>query len=68
MVFKVGDQVRWRSAVRDSKAKNALGIITALIPNETGVDDFMLYEVKFDFGDFTLYGGQIEPELESKAS
>jgi hypothetical protein len=39
-----------------------------VIPNETGVDDFTLYEIKFDFGAFTLYGGQIEPELESRVS
>ncbi len=68
MLFKVGDQVRWRHAVSELKAKNALGTITAVIPNETGVDDFTLYEIKFDFGAFTLYGGQIEPELESRAS
>jgi hypothetical protein len=68
MLFKVGDQVRWRHAVPDSTAKNALGTITAMIPNETGVDDFALYEIKFDFGVFTLYGGQIEEEPQSKAS
>jgi hypothetical protein len=65
MVFKVGDQVRWRHAVPDSKVRNALGTVTAVIPNETGVDDFALYEIKFDFGAFTLYGGQIERELQS---
>jgi hypothetical protein len=62
MLFKVGDQVRWRHAVRESKVKNALGTITAVIPNETGVDDLTLYEIEFDFGAFTLYGGQIEQE------
>lgn len=68
VLFKVGDRVRWRHAVRDSYAKNALGIITSLIPNETGVDEFTLYEIKFDFGTFTLYGTQIELELQSRAS
>ena len=69
MVFKVGDQVRWRHAIRESTARNALGTITAVIPNETGVDDFTLYEIKFDFGVFTVYGAQIEQELQStKAS
>lgn len=68
MVFKVGDQVRWRHAVRDPTARNALGTITAVIPNETGVDDFTLYEIRFDFGAFTLYAAQIEQELQSKAS
>jgi len=68
MVFKVGDKVRWRHAVPDLKAKDALGTITAVIPNETGVDELTLYEIKFDFGAFTLYGAQIEQEPQSKAS
>ena len=67
MLFKVGDQVRWRHAVPDSKLTNALGTITAVIPNETGVDDFTLYEIEFDFGAFTLYASQIEQKLESTA-
>jgi hypothetical protein len=65
MVFKVGDQVRWRDGVPELKAKNALGTITAVIPNETGVDELTLYEITFDFGAFTLYGAQIE--LDPKA-
>ena len=40
----------------------------AVIPNETGVDELTLYEIKFDFGAFTLYGAQIEQEPQSKAS
>ena len=67
MLFKVGDQVRWRHAVPDAKLANALGTITAVIPNETGVDDLTLYEIDFDFGAFTLYGSQIEQKLESTA-
>ena len=57
------EQSRFGNAVRESTARNALGTITAVIPNETGVDDFTLYEIKFDFGVFTLYGAQIEQEL-----
>jgi hypothetical protein len=53
MLFVVGDRIRWQHAVPESNAKNALGIITAVIPNETGVDEFTLYEIKFDFGTFT---------------
>ena len=60
MLFVVGDRVRWRHAVPESNARNALGIVTTVIPNETGVDEFTLYEIKFDFGTFTLYGAQIE--------
>jgi hypothetical protein len=68
MVFKVGDKVRWRRAVPELKAKDALGTITAVIPNETGVEELALYEIEFDFGAFTLYGAQIEQEPQSKAS
>lgn len=68
ILFKVGDRVRWRHAVHESNAKNALGVITSVIPNETGVDEFTLYEIKFDFGTFTLYGAQIEQERQSRAS
>jgi hypothetical protein len=68
MVFKVGDKVRWRHVVPELTAKDALGTITAVIPNETGVDELTLYEISFDFGSFTLHGAQIEPESQSKAS
>ena len=68
MLFKVGNKVRWRHAVHELKAKDALGTITAVIPNETGVDELTLYEIKFDFGAFTLYGPQIEQEPQSRAS
>jgi hypothetical protein len=68
MEFKVGDRVRWRNAIRESTARNALGTITAVLPNETGVDDFTLYEITFDFGTFIIYGAQIERELQSKAT
>jgi hypothetical protein len=68
MVFKVGDKVRWRHAVHELKAKDALGTITSVIPNETGVDELALYEITFDFGAFTLYGAQIEQEPQSRAS
>lgn len=64
MLFKVGDRVRWLHSVPDPKLTNALGTITAVIPNETGVDDLTLYEIDFDFGAFTLYGSQIEEKLE----
>jgi hypothetical protein len=66
MIFKVGDQVRWQHGVPELKAKNALGAIIAVIPNETGVDELTLYEIKFDFGAFTLYGSQIEKEPQIK--
>jgi hypothetical protein len=68
MLFKVGDKVRWQRAVHELKAKDALGTITAVIPNETSVDELTLYEIKFDFGAFTLYGAQIEQESQSRAS
>jgi len=67
MEFKVGDEVRWRHGVPELKAKNALGTIIAVIPNETGVDELTLYEIQFDFGAFTLFGSQIAKEPQSKA-
>jgi len=68
MLFKVGNKVRWRHAVHELEAEVALGTITAVIPNETGVDELTLYEIKFDFGAFTLYGAQIEQEPQPRAS
>ena len=64
-VFKVADKVRWVRAVSSPESKDALGVVTNVIPNETGVEEFAMYDVEFSFGTFTLYGTQIEPELTS---
>jgi hypothetical protein len=61
-VFKVEDRVRWVRAVSSPEIKDALGIVTNVIPNDTGVDEFAMYDIKFLFRKFILYGTQIEPE------
>jgi hypothetical protein len=58
--FKVGDHVRWTKALSSSEYKNAVGTVEAVIPNDTGVEEFTLYDIKFAFGIRTLYGTQIE--------
>jgi hypothetical protein len=45
-----------------AESKDALGVVTNVLPNETGVEEFAMYDVKFSFGTFTLYGTQLEPE------
>jgi len=58
--YKVGDRVRWTRAVARSQFKDAEGLVTAVVDNDTGVEALTLYDVTFDFGTFTLYGGQLE--------
>jgi hypothetical protein len=61
-LFKVGDRVRWIGAVPSSEMKNAIGTVSAVIPNDTTIEEFTLYDVDFTGRTFTLYGTQIEPE------
>jgi hypothetical protein len=35
-----------------------------VIASDWGFDEFTMYDAKFDFGTFTLYGTQIESALE----
>jgi hypothetical protein len=58
-VFLVGDKVRWVSAVSVPEYKNAVGVVESVIPNDTQVDEFTMYEIEFKFGPRTLYGTQI---------
>jgi len=58
-MFKVGDYVRWAAAESESRYKNCVGTITAVIPNDKNLDAFAMYDVRFDFGDRTLYGTQL---------
>ena len=62
--FKVNDRVRWVRAASSLETKDAVGVVTNVIPNDTGVDDFAMYDIKFPFGTFTLYGTQIEADAE----
>jgi hypothetical protein len=60
--FKVGDQVRWVRAVSLPQYKNAVGTVELIIPDDTDIEDFTRYDIKFPFGTHTLYGTQIEAE------
>jgi hypothetical protein len=46
----------------DSSKKAIPGKVIAVIPSDSGLADFAMYDVRFDFGTFTLYGTQIEAE------
>jgi len=60
--LEIGNSVRWVRAVASPEYRNAIGTVTAIIPNDNGLDDFTMYDIHFPFGLHTLYGTQIEPE------
>ena len=57
---EVGSKVRWVRAVTYPENRNAVGIVLAVIRNDAHLDDFTMYDIEFSFGNFTLYGTQIE--------
>jgi len=57
----IGSKVRWVHALNIPENQNAVGIVLAVIPNDDDLDDFTMYDIQFPFGNFTLYGTQIEP-------
>jgi hypothetical protein len=59
-LFQVGDHVRWVNAVSSLEYKNAVGTVEFMIPNDTGVEEFTMYDIQFEFGTRTLYGTQLE--------
>jgi len=58
--LRVGDQVRWVSGASLPEHKNAIGTITAIIPDNVHSNDFSMFDIKFSFGKMTLYATQIE--------
>jgi hypothetical protein len=58
--LKVGDDVRWVHGVSLPEHKNAVGTITAVIPDDASAPQLTMYDVNFSFGLMTLYGTQIE--------
>ena len=60
--YKIGSEVRWVHAVASPEKQNAVGIVLAVFPNDTDLDEFTMYDVEFSFGMFMLYGTQIEHE------
>ena len=63
VLLKVGDEVRWVHAVTSPEHTNAVGTITAVMPDKIA-PEFSMYDVKFSFGVMTLYGTQIEFALD----
>ena len=60
--FKPSDRVRWVRAFPHTEYENAVGTVLDVIPNDTSLDAFTMYDVEFQFGKFTLYGTQIEAD------
>ena len=58
--FMIGDRIRWVHAVSEPQWMGAIGVIIAVIPNDTGVEELTLYDVRFEFGLCTLYATQIQ--------
>ena len=44
-----------------AEINNAVGTVELINPNDTGVEELTLYDIKFPFGTRTLYGTQIDP-------
>jgi hypothetical protein len=60
VLFKIGDEVKWAWTALDKTKQNATGVVTFVIPSDTNVEEFAIYDVKFDFGSLTLHGTQLE--------
>ena len=58
--FAVGDHVRWVRALADPGNQNSVGQVLAVVPNDSNLDAFTIYDVEFSFGRFTLYGTQVD--------
>lgn len=39
-----------------------IGTVLAVMPSDSKLDEFALYDVKFDFGTFTLHGTQLQAQ------
>ena len=52
--------MRWTRAVAKPQFKDAQGLVTGVLANDTHVDELTMYDVTFEFGSFTLYGTQLE--------
>jgi hypothetical protein len=46
-------------AVPDKTKQDSIGIVTAVSPDDKNLDEFTLYDIKFDFGISMLYGTQL---------
>ena len=60
-LFQVGDSVVWVKAVADNRPE-IVGIVLAVVPSDSEIDEFALYDVAFIFGTFTLHGTQLKAD------
>lgn len=60
MLFTIGDEVKWAWTALDKTKQYATGVVTFVIPSDTKIEEFAIYDVKFDFGSLTLHGRQLE--------
>ena len=56
--FKSGDKVRW---ITPRGERPVIGTIETPIACDSDQEEFTMYEVRFAFGELTLYGSQLEP-------
>jgi len=59
-LFNQGEKVRWVRALSSPEYNNAVGTITAVIPDDNNSPEFTVYDVQFSFGLMTLHGMQVE--------
>ena len=59
MTFKIGDRVQWVRAVPGATKMDNIGTVTAVIQDDKNLDEFTLYDIKFDYGIYRLYGTQL---------
>src|SRR5262245_34813704 len=58
MTFQIGDRVRWSN--EKSGYSGSVGIVVnVVLYDEQNLQDFNLYDVKFDFGALTLLGSEL---------
>jgi DNA-binding response OmpR family regulator len=55
-----GKRVRWKT--QSDGGKSVSGEIRRIVSSDMNMENFDLYEVRFDFGLLTLHGSELEPE------
>jgi hypothetical protein len=63
----IGDSVAWVRACNYPRYQNIVGTILAVIPCDSKMAAFTMYDVQFTVGRFTLYGTKIEVALPPSA-
>lgn len=55
-LFRVGQSVVW---VKADNRPAIIGTVVAVMPSDSELDEFAIYEVEFDFGTFTLHATEL---------